>query len=237
MIRVLLLGIGGKMGQRVGERLIQEEAIALVAGIEAPQHPWVGKEYRGIPIYGDGEPYPPADAWVDFSLPSGAMSHIERAVQERVPMVIGVTGFSAEEVNRLRNAGEKIPLLWAPNFSLGAAVLERLAVVAGEMMRDYGDALIIEAHHKSKRDAPSGTALRLLKTLQEIGLNPSVHSLRGGGMVGEHTVRLTGEWEELELTHRVWSRQAFSPMVPRAIRFIVHQPPGFYTLFDLLSSS
>lgn len=236
MIRTLLFGIGGRMGQRVGEVMSRAEGMALVAGIEEPHHPWVGKDYRGIPICADEEPYPPADAWVDFSLPAGAMIHLGRAVQEKMPLVIGVTGFSEEEVSRLYEAGKRIPLLWAPNFSLGAAVLERLAGEAGKMMKGYGDAAVVEAHHRAKRDAPSGTALRLLKTLQEAGLTPSVHSLRGGGVVGEHTVRLVGEFEELELTHRVWSREAFAQIVPQAVQFIVHQSPGLYSIFDLLAS-
>lgn len=225
------------MGSRVAEALTGEDDISLAGGVEAPHHPLVGQKWNSAPIVSDDDPYPSADVWVDFSLTQAALVHTRKAAQQGTPIVIGVTGFTREEEGLLLQCSEKTAILWAPNFSLGAAVLEQVGSLAARLAREHFQGAIVELHHQAKKDAPSGTALRLAQALTEAGISPSLHSLRAGGAVGEHTIRLVGRWEEVELTHRVWSRDAFLPLIPHSVRFITHQSPGLYTISDLIHPS
>jgi 4-hydroxy-tetrahydrodipicolinate reductase len=191
---------------------------------------------------------------VDFSLPASTMKHVNFAVMRDAPYICGVTGFSEDQMEAIHKAAKTIPLLFAENMSIGINLLRRLVgQVAQELGLDY-DIEITETHHHSKRDAPSGTALALANEIVDatahtkddfiygrvgqIGTRPKteigIHALRMGSEVGEHSVHFASSGEVITLSHHAYSRDTFCLGALRAARWIENQPPGMYTMQDVL---
>jgi 4-hydroxy-tetrahydrodipicolinate reductase len=190
---------------------------------------------------------------IDFSS-APAIDALCRAVKRaRVPLVSGTTGIGEAGQTALNDAAQTVPVLWAPNMSLGVEVLARLARLAVEALGDDYDIEIVETHHRHKVDAPSGTALRLAEAVRQArpDLAPSrvrdatsgarrknelgIVAVRGGDVIGDHTVHLLGPSERIELTHRATERDLFARGALRAARWLAGQRPGRYALGDLLS--
>jgi 4-hydroxy-tetrahydrodipicolinate reductase len=221
------------MGRLVASELQQLQDIRLIAGVECPGHFTVGSTIGDVPVIADGDEIPGADVWIDFSVPGSALEHIRVASELGIPILVAVTGFTAENLAEIKTYSERCAVLLAPNLSVGIGVMDRLI---GDTMKLLGadfDPAIFEIHHASKRDVPSGTALRLSEQIKRDDRDVPIASLRAGGVIGEHQVRFAGQSEELVITHRAWSRRAFSQGVPRAVRFIVAQKPGLYNLRDM----
>lgn len=193
-----------------------------------------------------------ADVLIDFSSPSATEAICEAATKANRPMVIGTTGHSAEQQSIIEAAAREIPIVLAANFSVGVNALFSLAELAAKILGENFDVEIIETHHRMKKDAPSGTAKTLAEILQkargtekirhgregligerdksEIG----VHSVRGGDVVGDHTLIFAGDGERLELTHRASSRETFARGALRAARWVMGKPEGLYSMRDVL---
>ncbi|MCS7083464.1 MAG: 4-hydroxy-tetrahydrodipicolinate reductase [Aquificaceae bacterium] len=190
---------------------------------------------------------------VDFAGSSEAtLEFVKISAESKKPIIIGTTGHSKDQLSQIESFALKIPILIAPNMSLGVNLLFKLARIACKSLRERGfDAEILEIHHRHKKDAPSGTALRLESiVLESLGLNKAVHSrfgiaprhddevstlaLRGGDVIGEHTLFLFGQGERLELTHRASSRDIFARGCLEAIRWIKDKSPGLYSMEDVL---
>ncbi len=234
MIDVVLFGARGRMGRLVAETYTASPRIHIIAGVERPAHPDVGRTIDGLLLFGSADSLPSADVWLDFSLASPSVEHALAAAELGMPLVVAATGFSNEQVEQLKQAAEHCALLLAPNLSLGVAAMDRLAALASKLLKGKFDAAIVETHHSTKRDTPSGTAKRLVETIAATSrIQPMVLSIRAGGVIGEHEIRFAGAEEELIIVHRAWSRRAFASGVERALEFVVNQAPGFYTLDDL----
>jgi 4-hydroxy-tetrahydrodipicolinate reductase len=195
-----------------------------------------------------------ADVVIDFSHHSATARLIEAAAAQRKALVIGTTGHAADEKARLLAAAARVPTVWAGNFSVGVNLLFALTARAASVLGDDYDAELVEMHHRHKKDAPSGTAARLLelilearklrpdalrhgrsgitgeRTRQEVG----VHALRGGDVIGDHTVIFASEGERLELTHKASNRAIFAQGALRAAQWVVRQKPGVYDMQDVL---
>ena len=236
MIKVLLFGAAGRMGRLVSVELEDQEDISLMAGVEAPGHPAVGTIVNSLQIISDGNELPGADVWVDFSYATPALEHIRRASGLGKPILVGATGFSGEDNREIEQLAACCPVLIAPNLSTGIGVMNLLTGEAAKLLGKDFDPVIFELHHSGKRDAPSGTALRLAQQVDTGEKSPQIAALRAGGAVGEHQVRFVGSDEELIIIHRAFSRKAFSRGVPRAVRFIAAQEPGLYGIRDMFSA-
>jgi 4-hydroxy-tetrahydrodipicolinate reductase len=174
---------------------------------------------------------------VDFSSPPDeVISHLERAARSGIAAVVGSTGFSPQAKEQMEKTARRIPLLYSANMSLGVNLLMALAQRTQEILGGGFDVDIVEAHHRGKLDAPSGTALMIEQQLKMVDADVQVrhHSLRAGDIVGEHTIYFSGVGERLELIHRATSREAFARGVLAAVRFIVRQPPGIYDMRKVL---
>lgn len=191
-----------------------------------------------------------ADVMIDFSWPGNLGMALQSAVDRKLPLVIGTTGLTAQQGEAIRAASDMIPIVWANNFSVGVAVLVRLAHMAAGLLGEDFDIEITETHHRMKEDAPSGTAKMLLEAVdphgeyavvngregrrgrrgREIGM----HALRGGTAAGEHSVYFFGGMEEVELRHRADSREIFARGALRAAAFAVQAGPGLYDMEDVL---
>jgi 4-hydroxy-tetrahydrodipicolinate reductase len=221
--RVLLVGAGGRMGKAVAAAAARNQGLTIVSGLD------------------QGDLLVPAiencDVVIDFSAAEATEAVCQACADHRKPLILGTTGHSPAQRNSVVAATRKIPLVFAANFSVGVNVLFALARRAAELLGNDFDLDVVEMHHRTKKDAPSGTAKRLLEILQEArgGDHPvPAQSIRAGDIVGEHTVIFAGAGERIELTHRAASRETFAVGALRAARWILSQPPGLYRMEDVL---
>ncbi len=264
MIKVSIMGVAGRMGQSIFRLLNAQEDIQIVGATEIEGHPAIGndigivsgEEEIGVSVTsGIEESSGDADVIVDFTAPSSSMVNARFASAHGKSMVIGTTGFSQEEKNELAELSRSFPCVFSPNMSIGVNVMFEATKKIAEVLGDEFDVEIIEAHHKHKVDAPSGTALRLGEAAAE-GLNRDFNSvarferhgaigergekeigmqtIRAGDIVGEHTVMFCGAGERIELTHRALSRDNFAKGVVRAVKWISGKPAGMYTMKEVL---
>lgn len=252
MIEVVVSGAAGRLGSRIAALVEEADGLALSAALVRPgSKPGAGpKATSDESVIGEGR------VLIEVATKPAALSHAARAAQVGAPMVVATTGFDAKERATLEGYAEETPVLIAPNLSLGIAVLVDLVAKASKALAAY-DLEILELHHNKKRDAPSGTAWALGRAAaeargqdverdailaragetgargqQEIGMQ----SIRGGDIVGEHTVYLVGATERLELTHRAASRDTFAAGAIAAARFVgaASRKPGLYTMRHVL---
>ena len=177
-----------------------------------------------------------ADVLLDFSAPEAAVRFAAAAAQARKAAVIGTTGFNQVQLAQFKALSRRVPLFLSPNFSPGVQALCVLVRTAAALLKDY-EVCISETHHRHKKDAPSGTALRLARVVMEVRRGePAIVSQRIGDVVGEHTLTLAGPCERLELTHRAHSRDAFARGALRAALWVAGKKPGLYDMPDLLTA-
>jgi len=240
------------MGQQVAAAIAAAPDLVLAVAADHEDHPAIGSRLGEATILAAGEATPDAcSVVIDFSSADAAVDIVARAAAADCAYVSGVTGLGEEAFAAFARAAATVAVLHAPNMSRGIGVLGRLAAEAARSLPDY-DIEIVEMHHRRKRDAPSGTALQLAETIEQVrqGLRRThgrqgvtgerdaaelgLHALRGGDVVGEHRLIFAGPGERLVLTHHAESRQAFVAGVLAAVRFIVEQPPGLYSMRDVL---
>jgi 4-hydroxy-tetrahydrodipicolinate reductase len=264
MIKVAILGAAGRMGQALVRASRSADGVALAAAVELPDNPWVGRDAglaagigeTGIRIGCDPRAaLAAADVAVDFTFHAAAPGNAALCAELGKAYVLGTTGLDAGESARVREAAAKVPVVWAPNYSLGMNLLFSLVRQAAKALGQDYDIEIVEAHHHFKKDAPSGTALGLAKAAaagrgQELdavavygrhgitGERPrgeiGIHALRGGDVVGDHTVFFAAAGERVELTHRASGREAFAPGALQAARWVAGRKPGLYDMQDVL---
>lgn len=267
VVRAAIAGVAGRMGTRIAQLLGETDGIELVGGFEHPEHPWLGREIseiiggapRGIKVCGCIEDVlDRVDVVIDFTNALASLEHLSVAADKRKAMVIGSTGFTPEQLAQARQLTRESPCVLAPNMSMGVNVLFKLVADVTRLLGEGFDVEIVETHHRLKKDAPSGTALKLAEVVARargaelsevgtyarhgiIGERPDreigVQTLRGGDIVGEHTVLFAGLGERIEITHRAHSRDNFARGAIRAARWVVHQPPGLYDMQHVLGIS
>jgi len=265
MIKVIIAGAAGRMGTRLVTLLKESTTLTLAGAIEGKGHQALGQDAgeiagcgkAGIRITEDLTALlKEGEVVIDFSTPDATLNHLRAVSQQRRAMVIGTTGLSALEFEELKSMTRHIPCVFSPNMSVGVNLIYK---VIGEMAKTLGDEYdieVIEAHHRLKKDAPSGTALKIAEVLakavkrdlhqvgvyarkgligerkkQEIG----IQTIRAGDIVGDHTVIFGGMGERIEVTHRASSRDTFARGALRAAGWIVKQPPGLYDMMDVLN--
>ncbi|MDJ0850178.1 MAG: 4-hydroxy-tetrahydrodipicolinate reductase [Myxococcota bacterium] len=258
MSRVCVVGACGRMGAAVRVALEEEPGLALGAALEGPGHPEVGAAVApGVHVTSDAkEALAGCSVAIDFTVPAATVATAGLAAEAGVAYVTGTTGLSAADREALAALSERIPIVHAPNFSVSVNVLAWLTREASRRLGPGFDAELVELHHAAKRDAPSGTALRLaeavaegrdqelgnhllLERAGEIGARPAgaigVQTLRGGDNPGEHTVYFVGRGERLELSHRSATRDHFARGAVRAATWLTGgRPPGMYRVEEAL---
>jgi 4-hydroxy-tetrahydrodipicolinate reductase len=223
------------MGVRTCELALSDPSMALVAG--AARAVRAGAVHKGPTPQNAHEITVFADVVIDFSSDAGVATAIDLASRCGAALLVGTTGLSPATHGALRKESERRAVLVAPNTSLGVAVLARLAADAARALGPAFDVSIVEAHHNRKKDAPSGTALRLASAIRAAGAalpEDQVLAVRGGDVIGEHTVRLSGPGEYLELTHRAVTRDLFVLGALRAAAWLKGRPAGWWTMEDAL---
>ena len=262
MIKVAINGAAGRMGRRLVALVSEEDDMQVLAALEGRGHEMIGRdagEIAGIGPIGitiRAEWDAPADVLIDFTVPAGTMARLPEAVEKGAAMLIGTTGHTDDQKAQIAGASQKIPILHAPNMSVGVNVMFKTAGEMAAALGDDYDIEIVEIHHRFKEDAPSGTALRLAesiaeatgrdlakeavygrhgatgeRTRKEIG----IHAMRGGDIVGDHTVIFSTLGERIELTHRAHTRDTFARGALRAARFLAGKQPGRYAIRDVVA--
>lgn len=262
-IRLAILGISGRMGQAVLEELGQFPDLELTGASASATSRWQGQDAGEAFGHGRSGAIVTSDAaiavrgatvGIDFTLPEATPANLKACVAAGCPLVIGTTGHTPEVRAQIEAAASRIPVLLAPNMSLGVNLLLKLADLAARALDTDYDIEIFEAHHRHKKDSPSGTALRIGEvvagargtTLQADGdfarhgtgerrpgaIGFSV--LRGGDIVGEHVLTFAGPGERIELAHRAHDRSGFARGALKAARWLAGKPPGLYSMQDVI---
>jgi 4-hydroxy-tetrahydrodipicolinate reductase len=257
MIKVVVTGIAGRMASHIAEIIRHTKGMQLDGATEAPGSFAVDTLLpEGHPIVDDlSKCIERADVVIDFTSPEGSLTHAKIAAEKNKAIVIGTTGFSEEQKAKLTSLLQKTPSVWAPNMSVGVNVLLNLVEQAARHLGHDYDVEIIEAHHRQKKDAPSGTAIALGEAAAhalklnfkkvacyhregQTGERPKdqigMQTIRAGDIVGDHTVMFAGIGERLELTHRATSRENFARGAVLAAQWVVGKNPGVYSMKDVL---
>ena len=264
MTRVIVAGAGGRMGRRLISLVKDSDTLTLVGALEGKGHAALGRDAGEVAgcgrtgvkvsedltaLLGNGE------VVVDFSAPAATLDHVKAVAQCRRAIVIGTTGFSSSDLDELKMLARQVPCVCSPNMSVGVNVIYKvIAEMARTLGEDY-DIEVIEAHHRLKKDAPSGTAVKMADILAQamnrdlgrVGVYTrkgligerargeiGIQTIRAGDIIGDHTVLFGTMGERIEVTHRAHSRDTFASGALRAARWVVKQPPGFYDMLDVL---
>jgi 4-hydroxy-tetrahydrodipicolinate reductase len=263
MANVVVTGAAGRMGIQIVRMVKEAKGLALSGAVERPGYP-VGQDAGLIAGVGRlgvdvvdvlGRALAGADVVIDFTSFEASVAHAELCAAKGVALVVGSTGFTPAAKAKIAEAAKRIPVLLSPNMSVGVNVMFDLVRRAAAILGDGYDIELVELHHKLKKDAPSGTAMRLAEVAAEArGLDPAkelayarhgmigerpareigVQTIRGGDIVGEHTVFYCGQGERLEITHRATSRDQFARGAVRAAEWIAGKPAGLYDMADVL---
>ncbi len=266
MTKVIVAGAGGRMGQRISNMVQEQEGLELAATFERADSEAVGQDIgilggfgkTGVIISAGLESViEQGDVIIDFTFHKATMQFAEIAAKHNKAMVIGTTGLDKDQVTKLSNlASASFPCVYSPNMAIGVNVLFKLVEKAAAVLGDNYDVEIVEAHHRMKKDAPSGTALKLGemaaaglgRDLAEVGVMErngiigertdkeiGIQTIRGGDIVGEHTVYFAGAGERIEISHRAANRDNFAKGAVRAAAWIHGKENGMYSMFDVLN--
>jgi 4-hydroxy-tetrahydrodipicolinate reductase len=245
-MKIALAGAGGRMGRTLIDAVLADRSLELGAAFDV-----AASVHGSVKITTDASAAASCDVLIDFTRPEGTLANLRHARA----MVIGTTGFSAAQKNAIAEAAKRMPIVMTANFAVGVNAVFKLAETAAKILGEDYDVEIIEAHHRHKVDAPSGTALKLGEVVAqalkrklgdvashgrhgETGERPAkqigFHAIRGGDIVGEHTVLFAGAGERVEIVVRSQSRTTYAVGALRAAKWLRGKPPGLYDMFDVL---
>jgi 4-hydroxy-tetrahydrodipicolinate reductase len=262
-LKVVIAGCSGRMGHALLETVFADADLVLHGALDRADNPNLGRDageqfgkLSGVKVTADVEAtLKGADVLVDFTRPEASMQYMDACQKANVSMVIGTTGFSAEQKAAIEAASKNIPIVFAPNMSVGVTLLINLVEQAAKVLKDGYDIEVVEMHHRHKVDAPSGTALRLGEAAAH-GIGQDLKdcaiyaregvtgereagkigfaTLRGGDVVGDHTVMFAGIGERVEITHKASSRATFAIGALRAAKFLAQKQSGQFDMQDVL---
>lgn len=262
-MRIAIAGADGRMGRMLIEAVLNSDDMKLTVALDHIGADSIGKDAgtflgkdTGVIISDDLSQLSNADCLIDFTRPAGTINHVDACLTHNCKLIIGTTGLSAEEKVKIEAAAEEIAIVFAPNMSVGVNVTLRLVEIAAQLLQQGFDAEIYEAHHRNKVDAPSGTALAMGEAVAkawdvnlddvadwarhgETGIrkdgNIGFSVVRGGDIIGDHTMLFCGEGERIEITHRSSNRSTYAQGSMRAARFLENKNKGMYSMQDVLN--
>jgi len=264
MVRAIVSGAAGRMGGRIIHMMEGVPGIVLAGAVERPDHPAVGQDVgevaglpkKGITVAGSlADALPQGDVVIEFTHPEPTLANLKAAAEAGKSMVIGTTGLNTQQVGELKGLAARSKVVFAPNMSVGVNLLFKVVADIAAVLTEGYDVEIVEAHHRLKKDAPSGTAIKLAQVIaqalnrdldkvgvyarhgmigQRTAAEIGIQTVRAGDITGEHTVIFGGIGERLEVIHRAHNRDNFAKGAVRAALWIVDQKPGLYDMQDVL---
>jgi len=236
MIKLGIAGVCGRMGRRIFQLARKDKDFEIKLALEKKGLPSIGKEIEGIKISSNPDGIFLVDVFIDFTAPEATATNLDYLARYKKASVIGTTGLNAEQLKKLEDISKILPVVFSPNMSVGVNVLfDILPEITKRLGPDYSIE-ITEAHHRIKKDAPSGTAKKIGQILADAtGKQVTIHAIRLGDIVGEHTIIFCGNSERIEITHRAHSRDLFALGALKAAKWITGKPAGLYSMQDVLA--
>ena len=235
MVKLGVAGVCGKMGRRIFELASLDKDFELTLALEKKGTPAIGKDIGKLKISSSIDGLFLTDVFIDFTVAEAADITLDNVAKYRKALVLGTTGLSDIQIRKVEEISRVVPVVFTPNMAIGVNVLfEMLPQIAKKLGPDYSIE-IVEAHHKSKKDAPSGTAKKMIEVLSEAtGRQIPAHAIRLGDIIGDHTVIFCGNSERIEIKHQAHSRDLFVLGALRAAKWIFGKPAGLYSMQDVL---
>ena len=235
MIKLGVAGVCGKMGKRIFEFASIDKDFELALALEKKGTPVIGKDIGKLKVSSNQDGMFLIDVFVDFTIAEASEANLDYVAKYKKALVLGTTGLNDAQIKKVEDISKVIPVVFTPNMSIGVNVLfSILPEIAKRLGPDY-KIEIVEAHHMAKKDAPSGTAKKMMEVLKEaIGKDIPAHSIRLGDIVGDHTVVFCGNSERIEVKHQAHSRDLFAIGALKAAKWVYGKPAGLYSMQDVL---
>ena len=235
-IKLAISGCRGKMGQRISKLAGADKEFEIVTLLERKNHPDVGTVVGNIRIGDSLDNIKDADVLIDFTAPEATVENLNVCVKHKKPIVIGTTGLTVEQQDKIKAASKEIPIVLSPNMSMGVNLLFKLVKEAAKKLSGNYKVSIKEAHHIHKKDAPSGTAKKLAEIIEEVRGEKvkDIDSIREGELAGDHDVIFDSEYDTIKLCHSAKTRDIFAKGALIAAKWIFGKPKGFYSIQDVL---
>ena len=235
MIKLGIAGVCGKMGRRVFELACNDKDFEITLALEKKGTPQIGKELGKLKISSTADGLFLIDVFVDFTTPEATQGNLDYVARYKKPLVLGTTGLNDTQLKKIEEVSRAVPVVFSPNMSVGVNVLFAiLPEIAKRLGPDYSIE-IVEAHHKTKKDAPSGTAKKFGQVLADTtGKEIPIHAVRLGDIVGDHTIIFCGNSERIEIKHQAHSRDLFALGALKAAKWVVGKSAGLYSMQDVL---
>ena len=235
MIKLGVAGVCGKMGRRIFELASYDKDFELTLALEKKGTPAIGKDIGKLKISSSSDGMFLIDVFVDFTVPEATEINLDYVARYKKPLVLGTTGLSDAQIQKVEEISKVVPVVFSPNMAIGVNVLfAMLPEIAKRLGPDY-NIEIVEAHHKGKKDAPSGTAKKLAQILADATRKEvPTHAIRLGDIVGDHTVIFCGNSERIEIKHQAHSRDLFAVGALKAAKWVFNKPAGLYSMQDVL---
>jgi len=235
MIKLGIAGACGKMGRRIFELASYDKDFEVTLALEKKGTPLIGRELGKIKVSSSQDGLFLVDVFVDFTTPEATEANLDYAAKYRKALVLGTTGLNDAQLKKIEDASKAVPVVFSPNMSIGVNVL---FAILPEIAKRLGPAYsieIVEAHHKAKKDAPSGTAKRFGQILADAaGKEIPTHAIRLGDIIGDHTIIFCGNSERIEIKHQAHSRDLFALGALKAAKWVMGKPAGLYSMQDVL---
>lgn len=235
MIKLGIAGACGRMGRRIFELASSDKEFEIMLALEKKGTALIGREMGRVKVSSNPDGLFLIDVFVDFTLPEAVETNLDYVARYKKALVLGTTGLSDTQLSKVEEISKVVPVVFSPNMSIGVNVLfDILPEIAKRLGPDYGIE-IVEAHHKAKKDSPSGTAKKLGQVLQEAAKREiPIHAIRLGDIAGDHTVIFCGNSERIEIKHQAHSRDVFALGALKAAKWIMNKPAGLYSMRDVL---
>jgi len=235
MIKLGIAGVWGRMGRRIFELASYDKDFEISLALEKKGTPMIGKELGKIKISSTADGLFLVDVFVDFTTPQGTETNLDYVARYKKALVLGTTGLNDTQLKKVEEISKIVPIVFSPNMSVGVNVLfTLLPEIAKRLGPDYSIE-IVEAHHKAKKDAPSGTAKKFGQILADTTKREiPIHAVRLGDIVGDHTIIFCGNSERIEIKHQAHSRDLFALGALKAAKWVMGKPAGLYSMQDVL---
>ncbi len=235
MIKLGIAGVCGKMGRRIFELAAHDKDFEVALALEKKGTPVIGKELGKIKVSSSPDGLFLVDVLVDFTTPEATETNLDYVARYKKALVLGTTGLNDAQLKKVEDASRVVPVVFSPNMSVGVNVLFAiLPEIAKKLGADYSIE-IVEAHHKAKKDAPSGTAKKLAQILADTTRREiPTHAIRLGDIIGDHTIIFCGNSERIEIKHQAHTRDLFALGALKAARWVHNKPAGLYSMQDVL---
>ncbi|MCX5700800.1 MAG: 4-hydroxy-tetrahydrodipicolinate reductase [Candidatus Omnitrophica bacterium] len=235
MVKLGVAGVCGKMGRRIFELASFDKDFELALALEKKGTPAIGRDIGKLKISSNQDGLFLVDVLADFTIPEATEENLDFVAKYRKPLVLGTTGLSPAQINKVEEISKVVPIVFSPNMAIGVNVLfSMLPEIAKRLGPDYSIE-IVEAHHKTKKDSPSGTAKKLAEVLTEATKREiPTHAIRLGDIVGDHTVIFCGNSERIEIKHQAHSRDLFALGALKAAKWVFGKSAGLYSMQDVL---